>query len=143
MSEESMGQHIHWSLTGYKKYWPHDTVPVWVYQETPTGYTVTLIELDKNKKGNDNTGYKVSGYTQENYTVAKLIDTLKPSNYKSTSTEDVLKAMIEGGKLSEEQIAQINVYREGNYNELMPNSYNNETLCKTIGGTLVNGKCNL
>lgn len=38
---------------------------------------------------------------------------------------------------------QIKLYRNGNYSDILPDSYNSSVLCTTIGATASNGNCNL
>ncbi|MFH0702080.1 MAG: hypothetical protein V2B14_00875 [bacterium] len=43
---------------------------------------------------------------------------------------------------ADEMAKTIDVYRNGNYTEIMPDSYNNKVLCSTLGGTITDNKCN-
>lgn len=44
--------------------------------------------------------------------------------------------------LTAEQAKTIEVYRNGTYQDILPNSYNNTALCKTLGGAVENNNCN-
>lgn len=59
----------------------------------------------------------------------------------STNQKLELISKLRDQTLTAEQAKSIEVYRNGTYHDIIPASYNNEALCKTIGGTIKDKDC--
>lgn len=69
-------------------------------------------------------------------------ETIMPDVSTPQGVRDVLELLTEDTTKTElvnEVLSEINVYREGNYSEILPNSYNAETICSLVTGSSSSG----
>ena len=95
----------------------------------------TLTEL-KNKIALQAPSDPIIGTIQEMITKSQGIFSI--TSYQKQALSIKLKT----NTLTTAQIKEIDVYRNGTYQDLAPTTYNNAVLCENIGGIVTNNQCN-
>lgn len=82
----------------------------------------------------------------DNSILSQLENLIKLAHSTIQNNADQKLALIDKLKnnaISENTLKTIDVYRTGNYSDIVPDTYNNYALCESIGGTVNNKKCEL